>query len=523
MAPSVPMRQLPILAILLVSFALSATALGWGLPSDNKTWAFDEIPPWEVTRAAKLNFANGWHANYPPLHYRLLHLVNQGVRLHVDDDWAGLAAGERLSRLRSAHRWVSVIMATLMVWGIYRCARLLGGRNEARLTALIAASCLPLTYYAKIANVDVPYLFWFVGSLFFLGQAVRRERLRDHVLMAVTAMAAIATKDQAFALYVPVPVILIVLSYRRTAPVLGGRRRLAQALGDRRVLVTAAVAVLSFAVLMNVVANWSGFLSHIHRLRTVSVSRFDVYPPTLEGHLEMAWQSVKHLAFAMSWPMLALSLAGVAAVLARPARQRLRTIFLVCGASYYLLFISVIRHNYVRFLIPIAFILSFAAALALVRLWESRMPRAVVVGLAGAVLLFALARPIALDRLLLTDSKYSAESWIRSNVPPGARVGGVGRLQMLPRGLSHIPWKNVYGKRPRSLNSFDYLVFGRSNFWATREEAVWSEFQKTESPFALRECFVSAPPWPMPSTEGIYTNLDKVSPEICVLQRDASF
>lgn len=517
-------RQLPTLAILLVSCLLSSTALDWGLPAGQKSWAFDEVTPAVVRAAADRDFAGGWAANYPPLHYRLLHWTANGVQLISGEQWRELSYGQRDTRLRRAGRWLSVLMATLMIWGIYRCARLFAGRGEARLAALVAASCLPLTYYAKTANVDVPYLFWLIASLFFLGQTLRHGRWRDHLLLAVTAVAAVSTKDQAFAAYVPLPVLLVVASYRRTDDGLALGRRLARAVGDGKLLATAVAALVAFAVMMNLVLNWPGFVRHLRRLTTVSVSRFEVYPETLRGQFELAVQSVEHLAFAMSWPLLALSVLGVVVVCSRPRRGPIQLTFLLCAISYYLFFIAVIRHNFVRFLLPITLILALFAATALAWAWCHLRPRPAIVVLAGCMLLLALARPVALDRWMLADSRYAAESWVSANVPPGSKIRGLGRSQMLPRGLINIPWQRLHRRGFGLLDRrrYDYVVLARSGLWHAREEAVAERLLAAESAFVTAACFSAERPWPMPSTVGIFTNLDKLSPEICVLRRAAS-
>ncbi len=94
---------------------------------------------------------------------------------------------------------------------------------------------------------------------------------------------------------------------------------------------------------------------------------------------------------------------------------------------------------------------------------------------------------------------------------------------MLPRGLTNIPWHRLrrLGVGVLETQGFDYVVLGKSGIWSPREGALAESLMGPESSFAIERCFSKKAPWPMPSTAGMYTNLDKLSPEICVLRRVA--
>ena len=98
------------------------------------------------------------------------------------------------------------------------------------LAAALLALSVPFVYYAKTANLDVPYLFWFALSLLFFLRALRRARTADFALFGLAAAAAVATKDQALALYVlTVPVLAWEVYARRRAAGERGLRALADA------------------------------------------------------------------------------------------------------------------------------------------------------------------------------------------------------------------------------------------------------------------------------------------------------
>ena len=76
-----------------------------------------------------------------------------------------------------------------------------GGRAALFAAATIAVA-MPLTYYSKIVNLDVPYVFWLCVALLFYLRIYRTGRARDFYLFTVSGVAAICTKDQAYGFFV---------------------------------------------------------------------------------------------------------------------------------------------------------------------------------------------------------------------------------------------------------------------------------------------------------------------------------
>src|SRR5262245_5585603 len=143
------------LALLLAaSLGLNAWMVTWGLPSITG-WAPDELLPTAVLDAAARHFSNGWHDKYPPLHFRLLSVL-----------YAPFAGAERpvspetYHRLFLVGRTTSLLMGTGIVLLVYLCGRRMMDERRALAAAALVAVMAPLVFYAKLANVDVPYLFW---------------------------------------------------------------------------------------------------------------------------------------------------------------------------------------------------------------------------------------------------------------------------------------------------------------------------------------------------------------------------
>src|SRR5690349_1367405 len=83
-----------------------------------------------------------------------------------------------------AGRVLSLALSLGLLVLVYRCGRELGDAWAGVLAAALLALCVPFAYYAKMANLDVPYLFWFALSLLFFLRALRRAQPRDFALFA---------------------------------------------------------------------------------------------------------------------------------------------------------------------------------------------------------------------------------------------------------------------------------------------------------------------------------------------------
>ena len=247
--------------ILLLSIALNLTALWWGLPA-HSTWAADEIQPSHVVGGLERGFSGGWHEKYPPFHYYLLTAAYSPALLL---DKLGVLDIRNLTGytlLIVIGRLLSLAMAAGCVVLVDKCGREMLDRRAAALAALITALVTPFVYYAKTANLDVPYLFWFLASLYFYLRLRASGRAPDYLFFALTAVFAVCTKDQAAALYGPAP-LLMLWATRRNDRLAGRSRTWLRTLFDRRHLLAGGAAVAAFLLIHNVLFNGSGFQSHL--------------------------------------------------------------------------------------------------------------------------------------------------------------------------------------------------------------------------------------------------------------------
>lgn len=505
--------------MLTLSLGLNAWGLRYGLPNVY-TWAQDEIIPAEVLDGLQQRFSNGWFSRYPPLHYGLMALAYAPVRL-VSPPVEVSHDSTSYERLFVTGRLLTLAMALGTLVFVYLCGVETLGRAAAPFAALCLGTSPSFVYYAKFANLDVPYLFWFALSLYGLLRFLRTRATADILVSAAAAALSVATKDQAYALFVLVPLVVV-------AAVSDARRQerrsasLPAALRDERIVLPLLVAVLIFALAHNLLFNAQGFAQHVGLITGDASRDYRMFEKSAFGQWQLARLAARLVVFVLGEPAALLALAGL--ILAWRARERRLLVTLLPLVSSQLFFLAVVLYAYDRFLLPHALVLSLFAARAFAAfpVWLRGMA---VTG----VLVLGLLRCISLDLLLERDSRYAVERWFAGNVPRTARIAVLGTLEYQPR-LHGFNWKQrtellraVAGMNP------EYVVVNAD--YAARAEdprarELYAQLASGEAGYELALSERTAIEWPFRLDEyvrrrgdALPTNLDKLNPEIRVYRR----
>ena len=442
---------------LLATWALSVSAISWGLP-DGRGWAPDELIPNVVLQGLSTGFADGWSSLYPPLHFYLLAFVLLPFQIMAHMGLADLSAPETYHTMFLVQRSVSLVLGAATLYLVYLCGRVLHGSRAAGLGAAFLVGSMPVfIYYAKLANVDVPYTFWLTLSLLCYIRFVQRRHTSALYGFAVTAALAICTKDQVYGFYA-LPAVHILWLRWRTAAV--EPRRVPWK--DLHLVGAFASAVLAFVLVQNLLFNYEGFLAH---LRTIlGPGRYPAqHAQSLSGHLLMARDAAWLLGSSMGWPALAVCFAGIALAF------RNRTAWLLLpAASYYLSFLSVIMYVYDRFLLGVAVIFAVYGGGAVARLVASGRGALLRRTLCVLVIGYGLVYGSAPVWLMHHDSRCIVEQWARATIAPSQTIGVVNLGEYLPRFPDHrvmrldASWPAVQAQRPGFLVINETLASIRS-------------------------------------------------------------
>jgi 4-amino-4-deoxy-L-arabinose transferase-like glycosyltransferase len=517
--------------VLLWALLVFALGLGWGLPS-GQGWAGDEIHPSDVERGAAQGFTDGWHFKYPPLHYRLLALLHRPLDALTD---AGVLPSESLAATTVrfyAGRLLSVAMSLGTVLAVFLLTRRLFDVRAALFAAFAAASIPTLVYFAKTANPVAPFIFWAALSLVCFDRVLTHHRLRDYLLLALTAAAAVCTKDEAYALYLLAPLpIFASLAARGTAPRESGwPRRLGRSLLDPRPWAALAAFGLAFTLFHGLPGNLEGFRAHLQILTSPSLEEARAFAPTLSGQAALLARAARQWVFCVS-PLLALAAAGgVALTLSesfgprRDERTFRRWSLLLLAVSAYAGFVAVLLISRPRYLLPQALIATPFAGAALAALTAARGPAVAGRRLAAAALVAVSALgALSVDLSMLADSRYAAESFIAEHREPGERAFAVGRRRHVPR-LPTLRWPKVIRTEGAALERAGaaFVVLNLSDLRGPREHRLAERLLAGELGYETVLRGRGEPLFDLldPTTaERLSSGLRFVNPELAVLAR----
>jgi hypothetical protein len=512
-------KPTPIVLVLAVSIVLNLTAVWWGLPN-SWSWAPDEILPYQVQEGMAAHFSGGWYSKYPLIHYYLLSLLFlpfsalQKWRLIDTSTLAGY------STLMLAARLLTVLMAAGLIYLIYACGREIFSRRAGAFAALIAALLVPFPYYAKTVNMEVPYLFWFVWSLYFFIRLLKTGKSRYYGLFALTAALAVCTKDQAYGLY-PLPFLLLLwMDRRKIKAAQEPRRTLVKKLIGNYALAFAGAAA-AFILGFNLLFNFSGFVNHLRFIVGPGREVFQMVSPSPAGYLQLLALTAKQIRFCLGWPLFIISFYGLAAAFLRRSKTRISLALLLSGLGYFLSFICIVRYTYDRYALPLCLLLSLFGGKALSDFVEGRraiLRTAVVVSVFGS----ALVSAIAVDRLMIKDSRYAVEAWMRSNIAEGATIMAATPGEYLPRldAYRHVfledPTLPDIDRDPKP----DYVIFAtpfRRSYEASHSgNRFFSKFYERTPGYSLAFRYQTKLVLAPLQIDGIATNLAAINPEILV-------
>ncbi|MBI3770281.1 MAG: glycosyltransferase family 39 protein [Deltaproteobacteria bacterium] len=422
----------PALALLVaISLAINVCGITWGLPNV-VDWAIDSIAPLgPLAYVHQMLHGGHWWTKYPSLHFTVLTIVDAPYlallaargTLHtiVPRFPYGLTEpAESLGTLVLIARLVSATMSAGATAAAFYLGRALHGRRAGFIGGLLFAASPLTVYYSGTGNLDIPYLFWSSLAFVALVRVARGAASGAYVALGVFSALAVATKDQAYGLFILLPIPLVIGRVREHG--WAGLR-------DRRLLAGLVAAVATYAVAANVLVDWAGWTAHLRYITHEGSAPYQMFPQSAAGYVDLATRTWRLTVDSATWPMVLLATVG--GIWAVVHRVRGAGMLMLAPVSYFASFIVPILYVFPRFVLPAVFVLAVFAGVGSACLWETRSAwaRVTVAAAVGYVVLVGGSMNLG----LLLDSRYAAESWMDRSLPPDAIVGTNGDPTYLPR------------------------------------------------------------------------------------------
>ena len=430
----------PMFWILLLAAGLRLAGLAWGLPAADG-WDDDGFAPRNFLTALALTWKPGAYFTYPPLHALLLALPSLPVAawalahapsLSPHDVIATITQPRYMTYFAVLGRLAGLAMSLGIIWTIGEMTRLVAGRRAGVFSAGACALNFALTYYGQVSNLDVPYLFWGLLSLLWCMRAVMEEAPRRFWLAALFAAAAVATKDQAYALFLlSLPLFLLLWFVSDRWP----RAHAGEVL--KTLLPAAIVALLLLLLVDGAITNTSGFARRVVFLAGPASQDYAEYVRGPGGWLVLLSDMLRYFAGGYGLLPMALAAGGLGLHFTRTkgAQRMAGALPLLAAISFTLCFNFAALRSDDRFLLPQGLLATFYIGIAADALAFAAQDRLRLAGRALLVVtaLLALHWCVAVNAGLLLDPRYDAEAWLAAHVRPGDTIETYGQNCFLPR------------------------------------------------------------------------------------------
>ncbi|HEY2733045.1 MAG TPA: glycosyltransferase family 39 protein, partial [Polyangiales bacterium] len=346
-----------LIGALFVYASTQLATIAWDLPC-SYGWENDGVAPRDLFGGLAFNLMPGHAHRYPLFHYALLASLTWPVvfvaalaapSFHLNDLTLRMLSVPVLTAIALVAKLLSVAMSCVLLLALARLVRRTFDRDAGRWAFVLAGLNGALAYYGRSSNLDGPYLMWAMLSLDRLLDAIEGES-SDLRAAAICSALALATKDQAYSLYLlPAPIVFWILR--------GVRRRWL------RDFVLPALA--TYGVASGALFNPRGFIERFGMLTGENSQDWRHYRRSLAG----VWANLLDLAavparYFWPWPIVLLGCTGVVFALARAngpralERRSVRALLVVSALSTLLCFVLVVGRSDPRFVLPIGLAMS---------------------------------------------------------------------------------------------------------------------------------------------------------------------
>ncbi len=431
-------RRSPLFWILLGAGLLRAAGLFWGLPGADG-WDDDGVAPRNFLVGLAQTYTPVAYFTYPPLHMFLLGLLTlpgivialaSAPSLHPQDVIATITHVPYMTFFAVVARLVSIAFSLGTIVVVAKMAELVAGRRAGMYAAAALALNAALTYYGVATNLDGPSIFWAMLSLYFFMRLMALQELGAIPRAMLCAAAAVATKDQAYAVFVLALPAGLALWFATDPWARANARAIL-----RPLILWSVVALLALLLIDGAITNPHGFADRIAFLTGPASRDYAQYDASLAGRLALLADIGR---FAERYyPALAglLAAVGLVAIL-RPGRPLAAGLLpLLAILSFTVAFNMVALRSETRFLLPQSVLLAvyIGVGVAFLDVRPKGLPRQGLLLVCAGLAFWGFVRCAGITTAFLADPRYDAEHWMAAHMQAGDKVEIYGLNAYLPR------------------------------------------------------------------------------------------
>jgi hypothetical protein len=345
-----------------------------------------------------------------------------------------------LKQMTYIAHFVTLLMGIGMVLATFETGRLLGNRSTGVLAALFTMSLYPMFYYARMGNVDIPMLFFAALAMLFFTRSISLGiTTRRAVWLGIFAGLALATKESAVGILLGIPFVLLLQNWREQSG------RWTSWSFWRAPAFSLLAAFLALGIGSGLFIEPSRYFKHIAEIRShidlISAGNIFVpyvFPFSADGNISYLQRVLELLADIMSWPGLLLAVSGLGVILVQRSQAR-GLLFLML--TYLTVMFLTARSPQMRYFLPLAWLLTFPAALLLTKALhtQQRALRQIALLAGIGIVAFNLLRGAGLTYEMIHDSRLEAARWLLANTAAGDQIEYFGpKHEQLPPLPAHV-------------------------------------------------------------------------------------
>ncbi len=468
-------RRSPLFWILLGAGLLRIAGLFWGLPGADG-WDDDGVAPRNFLVGLAQTYTPGAHFTYPPFHMFILGLLSlpgiviaiaSAPSLHPQDVIGTITHVPYMTFFAVVARLVSIAFSFGTIVIVGKMAELLAGRRAGLFAAAALALNAALTYYGVATNLDGPAIFWAVLAVYFFMRVMALKELPAIRWALLSAAAAVATKDQAYAVFALAFPAGLALWFVTDAWARAHASRLLIP-----ILLWSVAALLAVLLVDGAITNPHGFADRLAFLTGPASKDYAQYEAGPAGWGALLVDMLNFSSRYYPGLFFLLALAGMARLACRFHLQSGANpagfLPLLAALSFTLAFNFVALRSEPRFFLPQSVFLAVYIGIAVdgvehvAKGWRRTALRALCV----VAVFLAFTRCAGISAAFLADPRYDAERWMAAHMRPGDKVEIYGLNTYLPRFPAGLALTRVGPKPLKARNPLPGVIELREPYGA---------------------------------------------------------